>query len=203
VSILDDGPGSYWLNIPGYDFVVLANVSASPLNDVRLELEQGGVMTGGTTPIQRGGYVNDPAHMPGATGPLVISALAPGEVWAVLVPEPGLDPVTGQTTNDNDGIRVEYNGLAYQIADGFSRDMSGGPAAHNAPGEIFLAGDGTSVQFVPGDITGDGVVNAADLLRCTRILLNLEPYDNACDLVDDDTITAGDIVLIQRDALGF
>ena len=127
----------------------------------------------------------------------------PTDTYNRMLPEPGLDPATGQATNDNDGIRVEYDGLAYQIADGFSRDMSGGPAAHNAPGEIFLAGDGTPVQFVPGDITGDGVVNAADLLRCTRILLNLEPYDNVCDVVDDDTITAGDIVLIQRDALGF
>jgi len=62
---------------------------------------------------------------------------------------------------------------------------------------------------VPGDVTGDGIVNAADVLVCTRILLGQTGvnYDAACDVAPrgapgDGQLTAGDIVVLQQMALG-
>ena len=62
---------------------------------------------------------------------------------------------------------------------------------------------------VPGDITGDGVVNAADVLVCTRIMLGLTSSANeaVCDVAPlgtggDGQLNAGDIAVLQQMALG-
>jgi len=65
------------------------------------------------------------------------------------------------------------------------------------------------VTTIPGDVTGDGIVNAADVLVCTRIMLGQAAvnYDPACDVAPrgtplDGKITAGDIAVLQQMALG-
>jgi hypothetical protein len=66
---------------------------------------------------------------------------------------------------------------------------------------------------VPGDVNGDQVVDIADVLVCTRILLGLDtttdwtpcdvaPLDGVGAPLGDSDLNAGDISLLQRMALG-
>jgi hypothetical protein len=66
---------------------------------------------------------------------------------------------------------------------------------------------------ISGDITGDGVVNIADILICTRIVLGLanSPNQNICDISpldsqgtpqSDGQVDAGDISVLFRKAFG-
>lgn len=102
------------------------------------------------------------------------------------------------TDNDADGCRDSDEDLD-DDNDGFS------DADELAAGSDPLdpASDPDTVAADPGDVNNDGTVNTADLLICTRIALGLLSYDAACDVVgDDNAVTAGDIVMIQRAVLG-
>jgi hypothetical protein len=66
---------------------------------------------------------------------------------------------------------------------------------------------------VPGDVTGDGIVNVADVLVCTRILQGLDtttdwgpcdvaPLDAGGNPLGDSDLNAGDIGVLQQMVLG-
>jgi hypothetical protein len=66
---------------------------------------------------------------------------------------------------------------------------------------------------IPGDVNGDGIVNTADMLLCTRIVLGAASSANedACDVAPldaqgdpqgDDLLNAGDLGVLQQMVLG-
>jgi len=86
-------------------------------------------------------------------------------------------------------------------------------------GEEIIAGTDPLDPFstpdlvVPGDVTGDGIVNVADVLVCTRIFMGLVSSANeaACDVapldaggvpLGDGQLNAGDLSVLQRMVLG-
>ena len=72
--------------------------------------------------------------------------------------------------------------------------------------EIAFGSDPLTADTADGDVNLDGTVNAADVLLATRsltgaLVLNVVQLLHA-DMVNDDILNAGDLLLIQQAALG-
>ena len=97
----------------------------------------------------------------------------------------GTNPLLADTDSDgfDDGMEVDYGSNPLLISD--------------TPVENYVNN---------GDVSGDGVVNVVDVLLATRIILGeLVPTADQlvrADMVPDEVINAGDLVRIQRAALG-
>jgi hypothetical protein len=142
------------------------------------------------------------------------------------------DPNLNSVDTDGDGLcdgPVSFTGIcdagedwnANGAVDGTETD----PNAPDTDGDGFTDGEeiaaGTDpldpfsypVTGIPGDVNGDLVVNTADVLICTRILMGLDtttdwapcdvaPLDGSGNPLGDSDINAGDIGVLQQMALG-
>lgn len=79
--------------------------------------------------------------------------------------------------------------------------IAGGAAANPATihGEIQIVGDD---GFIPGDISGDGKVDMADVLMALKISVELLPHNPRADVDKDGQVTAADARLIREMVLG-
>ncbi|MFW6125775.1 MAG: dockerin type I repeat-containing protein, partial [Chloroflexota bacterium] len=53
-------------------------------------------------------------------------------------------------------------------------------------------------DVVPGDATGDGVVNSSDITKVERIMLMLDPETPGADANGDGVVNSSDITRIER-----
>ena len=103
----------------------------------------------------------------------------------------------GATDNDADGCR-DSDEDPDDDNDGYSDAQE--LAAGSNP--LDPSSDPTTVA-ARGDANSDGEINAVDVLLCTRIAVQLAPYNAACDVIgDDNAITVSDLLIIQRTAWG-
>lgn len=134
--------------------------------------------------------------------------LSDGDEVNIYFTNPVLDDTDSDTLLDGDELNVYMTSplLPDTDSDGFDDNV-----------ELDAGSDPNSNSSIPGsasgDINGDGVVNTADVLLTTRIVLGtLTPTTNqllrgdAAPIVSgvpvpDGTINAGDLVVIQRKAL--
>ncbi len=81
VMRMNSGPAGYAIDFPGYDFVLLANLTPEPLNHPVL----GSGPNAWTAKLRDGGLAKNPVF--GGSGATILDAIPPYGVYATLVPE--------------------------------------------------------------------------------------------------------------------
>lgn len=141
---LDDVPGAHAIGSPDWDVIVVGNISDVPIAAPEFGIEQYGALGSFGVPLRQGGYQNQPA--------LNLETLAPGELFAVIVPALGIDPATGEPTLANDSVRVSVGGQSRRFdrvsPSGFAGLASAGGSGLET-GPILLAADGSVLEPEP------------------------------------------------------
>jgi hypothetical protein len=218
---IGDGPGTYTLTAQKQDFMAAnagtITIPAQGTTILNITLQPADA-DGDGLPDSLDAAANDPdADNDGlCDGPNTVSGVCVGgeDLNANGVLDSGeSDPAL--TDTDGDGLTDYEEVITYgTYPDDPDSDNDG-----YMDDEEIAAGSNPLDQYsvpttaVPGDVTGDGIVNVADVLVCTRILLgqdtttdwgpcDVAPLDGSGSPLGDNDLNAGDIGVLQQMVLG-
>ncbi len=178
---MDVGPAPVDEDFTGFDMVLMVNVSPTPISAPAFGVGRPGHLV----PLRIQGIALDPVY--GGAGPRTLAQLAPGDVWATLVPESAAHynlSANGVTSS----IPMTSGSGAVYLAD-FNSTCPGAQADTDFDG-LGDPCDGCPLDFDPGqeDLDGDGAGDACD--NCLSVEnsnqrdLDADSEGDLCDLND-------------------
>jgi hypothetical protein len=99
-------------------------------------------------------------------------------------------------------VSEDYTFTTAALADGtYTVYVRATDAANNTTAEANYASDSFTVAtggVIPGDATGDGLVDARDITKVERIIAGLDEATPGADATQDGLIDARDITMVER-----
>ncbi|MFW6150778.1 MAG: C1 family peptidase [Chloroflexota bacterium] len=153
------------------------------------------------------GYDSSVIEVTGVSPGMVGGTTMPVDTWGFIPPSvqgqvlviqnlPGVTGVTGAGYLSR--VHFHVVGEACQSSD---LDLNDGVLVNTQASEMPATWVDASVHvssYLPGDVNGDGRVNAADITKVERIMLMLDTETPGADVNGDGRINAADITKIER-----
>ncbi|MBX9639876.1 MAG: hypothetical protein K2X97_09155, partial [Mycobacteriaceae bacterium] len=197
VARIDVGPADWGADFDGFDLVLFANLSTSPLDNAQLGVGDRLIS------LVKGGWANDPLY--GGSGDQTLSQLGVGQVYAMLVPEDATEfQMAGAVGDSPQAVRrgavrdgeVMYltTALVQSIVDQRTpaNDVATLGADWEQLGQVTVGDDGT-IQI---DVANGGLGSlSTDAIRLERAafssLVTLDVRSNPLNSLGQSSILAG------------